>query len=197
MPFFDKYVPDAVQTKQGLEYQFWGRTTLEFNPNCDKSISDAVGALDRMDDAWGHGLEGLNTAILIIASCFCGIQFIWMIISTICFLRMRQHICNKLHAIVYSSFFLAMAIAMFTLVSILKWGGLQSRFLPLLEWSEYSDCVDSYMQINDYQVNRIDEVNNSGLVMWILSLLILLIHFFSVIHSIKTACKGKRCCCCC
>ena len=46
MPNFARYVPNAEETKSALKYQFWGRTTLQYSPSCEKSIIDAVDVLD-------------------------------------------------------------------------------------------------------------------------------------------------------
>ena len=150
MPNFDRYVPNAVETKTNLKYQFWGRATLDFSPTCSNTISDAVDVLNRMDDSWDF--LDMNLANLIVSSCILGIEFIWMIIATCCFCTMREQVCGKVHTVFYSSFFLAFSIAILVMSSI-ELAGLKDRSDALLEWSAYADCVDTYMQINGYQVD--------------------------------------------
>ena len=140
----------------------------------------------------------MNFANLIVSSCIMGVQFIWMILASCCFCRYRKTDCNKVHAVFYSSYFLAMAIAMVVLSSI-ELAGLKSRSDPLIDWSNYADCVDSYMQINDYQAGQISEAHSAGVAMLVLSLIILLIHTHGFILHIKQCCKrySRQCCCCC
>ena len=140
----------------------------------------------------------MNLANLITSSCIMGIQFIWMIIVTCCFCKMRETQCNKVHAVIYSSLFLAMATAMVVMTSI-EFAGLKSRSDSLLDWSKYADCVDSYMQINDYQVGQINEARGAGVAMLVFSLFIFLIHTIGFIFHIRQGCKcrGHQCCCCC
>ena len=138
-----------------------------------------------MDDSWDFG--GMNLANLIVSSCIMGVQFIWMIIASVCFCKMRKTICFKAHAVIYSSMFLAMATAMVVLASI-ELAGLKTRSDSLLDWSQYADCVDSYMQINDYQVGQINEARGAGVAMLVFTLLIFLIHAAGFIFHIQQGC---------
>ena len=104
-----------------------------------------------MDNAWnGYAVEGLNMAVLIVASCYLGVQFIWLTIGTCLFCKKRESACHKCHAIVMSISFFAMGISIVVMTSILL-AGINSRVVPLSNWHAYAECVDEYMQINDYQ----------------------------------------------
>mmetsp|Transcript_3323 Transcript_3323/g.3885 ORF Transcript_3323/g.3885 Transcript_3323/m.3885 type:complete len:101 (+) Transcript_3323:1004-1306(+) len=48
LPLYNQYVPDAPIEKKALLYDLIGRPTLSYDPNCGKSISDAVSVLDEM-----------------------------------------------------------------------------------------------------------------------------------------------------
>ena len=100
-----------------------------------------------MEDTWDY--DGLNIVNLIIVSCFLGIQFIWMIFVTVCFCKMRDSMCNRIHNVVYSGWVFAMAIVAVVMTSV-QFAGMHDRAGSLRKWSHYADCVDPYMQINDY-----------------------------------------------
>ena len=55
-----------------------------------------------------------------------------------------------------NAFFLFFSTSIVVMTAITL-AGLNSRLTPLKEWHNYGDCVDEYMQINDYQVDIIDE----------------------------------------
>ena len=90
-----------------------------------------------------------NMAVWIVAASFMGVQLIYMVINTIlfCIPRCRKHICCKVHAIVYESIFLCLAISMLSLTAV-NFGRIYPKSVSLSNWSEYADCVDDYMQIN-------------------------------------------------
>ena len=45
MPYFAAYQPDAKNDKLKTEYSLWGRAVLDFAPECESSITDAVDVL--------------------------------------------------------------------------------------------------------------------------------------------------------
>ena len=89
-PYYTKYVPNPQTTKQNLQYQFLGRTTLKYLANCEDSIYGAVDVLEEMSGAWGDSVENLNLAVLIMASCYFGILFIWMCLGSCCYICKRD-----------------------------------------------------------------------------------------------------------
>ena len=198
LPYYSIYVPNAKQTKLGLQYNFLGRTTLKYSANCDYPIYDAYNVLESMNGAWGDSLENVNMAILIMASCYFGIQFIWMICATCCFMKKRDKPVHEFNGIFMNSIFLVFALSVLICSSIVL-GGFNSRVYPLKEWHDYADCVDEYMQINDYQVTQLDDNSSRACTMVVLSSGILLIHIFSLIQSLKSSgcCKNCKCCPCC
>ena len=50
MPSFNKYVPNAIATKEATKYDLWSRPMLLFTHDCDKSIADAIEVLQQMEE---------------------------------------------------------------------------------------------------------------------------------------------------
>lgn len=137
--------------------------------------------------------DGLNMANYICAACYLGIELIWMIIATCCYCKNRDSLCQKMHAIIYSSFFMAFATANLIMLSI-TFSQLNQRNLSLNDWSGYAECVDTYMQVTDYQVDQIGRAHTAAVVNIVLSCLIFLIHYIGLHHNTKIGCRSKHCC---
>ena len=143
MPYFSTYVPDAQDEKGVLFYDLWGRTTLTYSTSCSKSKTDAVNQLNKMSVRDVSGAESLNKAVWITAVSFAGTQLIWLIIQTLCYCKRdcRKHKYYKVNEVLYSGFFLAMSITLFTMVSI-NFARLMAKYNSLKGWADYSSCVD-------------------------------------------------------
>ena len=85
--------------------------------------------------------------------------------------------CCKVHAVIYESIYLLLALAMVVFACI-NYSNIDAKATSLLDWSEYADCVDAYMQINSYEVSKIEKVNKFATAQVWLSFLITFIHFF-------------------
>ena len=72
-----------------------------------------------------------------------------MIVNSVLFCCCREKLCYRVHGIIYNGIFLMMAIAMVIMIAI-NYSHLNEKFGSLRDWSDYKDCVDEYMQINDY-----------------------------------------------
>ena len=64
-----------------------------------------------------------------------------------------------------------MSIAMLVMISI-NYSRINPKFKSLKEWADYSDCVDSYMQINDYQKSQFDKVFSGSITQLVVIVLI-------------------------
>ena len=42
LPYYNDYVPNQYQYKEGLVYNMYGRPTLAYSPDCAYSVSDAI-----------------------------------------------------------------------------------------------------------------------------------------------------------
>ena len=86
-------------------------------------------------------------AIIITSVSIAVVQLVWMIIFTTCYCKKREEGCTEICGIVTSAFFFFMALGIVIMVGI-NFGGINGTSASLKEWSKYSDCVDSYMQID-------------------------------------------------
>ena len=82
MPHFFDELPNAVEQKSSLLYDLWGRPTLEYSPNCDKSIKDAIQVLDELDGLFDT--ESLNMTVWIMCASIAGCGLIYMLINCWC-----------------------------------------------------------------------------------------------------------------
>ena len=90
--------------------------------------------------------------------------------------------------------FFATSIVVMTAITL---AGFNSRLISLKEWHNYGDCVDEYMQINDYQVELIDTNQNKAVTNLVIACFIFCIHAFGLLQSMKACgCKCKCCPCC-
>ena len=71
--------------------------------------------------------------------------------------------------------------------------------MELLEkWSGYSECVDSYMQITDWQEDNVfDVVVTAAKTQVALAYCVLAIHLAHFVGHIKLFCSRSMCPCCC
>ena len=85
---FSTYVPDAKESKSALKENLWARTQLEFKANCDKSIKEAQISLDGLKDTYKGSLK-FNKTVYLIAISFFGFHFVYMILNTICYAKIK------------------------------------------------------------------------------------------------------------
>ena len=90
--------------------------------------------------------DTFNKVIYILAFCFFGVTFIWMVVNSVCFCctRHNEGICYKFNTIFYSGMFCLISITMTVLVAINS-SQLQPKYDSLIKWADYAGCVDSYM----------------------------------------------------
>ena len=150
MPDFFYELPDAVEQKSRLFYDLWGRPTLEYSANCDKSIEDAIQVLDELDGLFDT--EGLNMTVWILSASFAGCAFIYMLINCWCHVRVykgstgccAEKTCYRANMIIYSSLLFLIAILILVMESI-NYNNQTGKSNSIISWSEYSSCVDTYM----------------------------------------------------
>ena len=145
---FTYYVPNAEQEKSQLEYQLWGRTTLEYKADCDKPISDALKALDNFKGTYEKSLD-FNTKVKIVAISIFGAQAALMILNTVCLSmeKCRKHSCFKVNNFIYGVLSVTPSICMLVLV-VKNFKNLTQKYDDLETWSEFGPCVDSLMQVS-------------------------------------------------
>ena len=101
--------------------------------------------------------ENLNRAVWITAIATGGAMTIYMIVNTIVFLKCNSHVCATANAFIYHSLFLAIGLVLLLLTSY-NYSRLSGKYASLNDWSDYADCVDSYMKITSYQTDDYETI---------------------------------------
>lgn len=83
LPYYNDYVPDQYQYKEGLLYDFYGRPTLAYSPECAYLISDAILVLSEMSDNL-NDTSTLNLSIWTLAVIMTGLLTIYAFVWTFC-----------------------------------------------------------------------------------------------------------------
>jgi hypothetical protein len=89
--------------------------------------------------------------VFIIAGSIAAIQFVFAIVNTV-FLskaKCRQHCSFRINQITQSVLTLGMAALMITSIYYNK-QRFDTKNPSLQDWSEFNDCVDSYMQVTKF-----------------------------------------------
>jgi len=126
--------------------------------------------------------EDLNRALWIVAFSFMGVHLIYMIINTICFCKTNYRTggCFRCNNIVYSSIFLALSCS-FWIMTLINFIRIATKVQKLNAWAEFSPCVDTYLQISDYQKDELESVGASAIGQLVLScfiFIVCLVNFF-------------------
>ena len=97
----------------------------------------------------------------ITAIIFCFTMLVFSCIQSCLFTKpqFREASCFRIFSLVTSSFAALMAVAMITTCSYNS-SFIDGRVNAFKGWSEYSDCVDSYMQVNSYQVGEVEKAKS-------------------------------------
>ena len=108
--------------------------------------------------------DNLNEVTYILAFCFFGATFIYMVVNSVCFCctRHQESACYKANTIIYSGIFMLLGLAMMAMVAI-NTSILRPKYESLTRWADYANCVDSYMQVTAYQVDFMSTASSSAL----------------------------------
>ena len=147
-------MPDDGYGRFDLVDALWTRTTLEFKPECHEGIQSAIDVLEQMQESKGRLEYKYSEPAWVVALAFALIQLVYMIFNTACIFstscrESKSNYCFRINSIFHSLLFLVLSGAALSL-SALNYQRLKPRYETLRAWVTFSDCVDSYMQINDY-----------------------------------------------
>ena len=128
---------------------------------------------------------------------FAGGSLIYMIFNCLCYWRRFKHnddCCNSecyfVNRIMYASFALCMAVGMLSVESIL-FAHQVGKYNSLLEWAEFSPCVDAYMQVSDYQVSDLKYHRGLAIRMLVFTLVITIVSLFNFTSVICFCCSRR------
>ena len=95
---------------------------------------------------------------------------------------------------VHASLLTLMCVAVLTLSSI-NFGTIFPKFQHLQDWQKYNDCVDSYMQISDSQMDQLSVAQNAVIAQLSIACtaaFFQLFVFFITLWVLCRACKNKN-----
>ena len=176
----------------------YGRPALDYDPECSKSIDDAIDVLKDLRENHHENWDEFNIGVWASACAFFGLHVIYLTVNMICYGNRwcREECCchskccfisNK---IVYASISLFISMGMLVLAS-LAMGFVYPKYTNLSKWSDYSECVDGYMQIDDSQSDDLTFMANASISVASLSIMIAGLSIFSLISNIGFACRDS------
>lgn len=83
-----------------------------------------------------------------------------------------------------------MAVGMLSVESIL-FAYQIGKYNALLDWAEFSPCVDSYMQVSDYQVSDLKYQRGLAIGMFVFTLVIMIVSLFNFTSVICFCCNRR------
>lgn len=198
MPYFDKYVPDAQNTKESILYSLYGRPVLYFAANCENSIEKAIDLLEEIKEGDYEKYNDMNLVCWICAMCFFGIKLIFMVFNLLCYANRgcEDRCCGRkccFHAtkVIYASVALLFAISITVLTGI-TFGNNYDKYVNLNSWAGYSECVDDYMKIDIRDKNDLERLASCTVSLLAVSVMILGLDLYTFI-CMMCFCAKDRC----